>query len=215
MAAPPVVYPDSVVTERVQIRDLGLRPLPEVWAEMQTFTAQRGDATADEIWFVEHPPVFTLGMRASRGHVLAPGDIPVVQIDRGGQVTYHGPGQLVVYVLLDLRRLKLTPRKLVQALESAVIDTVADYGVAAAARRDAPGVYVDGRKLAAVGLRVKRHCSYHGLALNVAMELAPFLGINPCGYEGLEVTDLRTLCGVADLDRVRADLTPRLLARLC
>ena len=215
MAAPPVVHPDGVVTERVQIRDLGLRPLPEVWAEMQTFTAQRGDATADEIWFVEHPPVFTLGMRASRGHVLAPGDIPVVQIDRGGQVTYHGPGQLVVYVLLDLRRLKLTPRKLVQALESAVIDTVADYGVAAAARRDAPGVYVDGRKLAAVGLRVKRHCSYHGLAFNVAMDLAPFLGINPCGYEGLEVTDLRTLCGVADLDRVRADLTPRLLARLC
>ena len=215
MAAPPVVHPDGVVTERVQIRDLGLRPLPEVWAEMQTFTAQRGDATADEIWFVEHPPVFTLGMRANRGHLLAPGDIPVVQIDRGGQVTYHGPGQLVVYVLLDLRRLKLTPRKLVQALESAVIDTVADYGVAAAARRDAPGVYVDGRKLAAVGLRVKRHCSYHGLALNVAMELAPFLGINPCGYEGLEVTDLRTLCGVADLDRVRADLTPRLLARLC
>jgi lipoyl(octanoyl) transferase len=215
MTAPPVVHPDGVVTERVQIRDLGLRPLPEVWAEMQTFTAQRGDATADEIWFVEHPPVFTLGMRASRGHLLAPGDIPVVQIDRGGQVTYHGPGQLVVYVLLDLRRLGFTPRKLVQALESAVIDTVADYGVAAAARRDAPGVYVEGRKLAAVGLRVKRHCSYHGLAFNVAMDLAPFLGINPCGYEGLEVTDLRTLCSVADLDRVRADLTPRLLARLC
>jgi lipoyl(octanoyl) transferase len=121
----------------------------------------------------------------------------------------------VVYVLLDLRRLAFTPRKLVAALESAVIDTVADYGVAAVARRDAPGVYVDGRKLAAVGLRVKRHCSYHGLAFNVAMDLTPFLRINPCGYEGLEVTDLRTLGGVADLDRVRADLTPRLLARLC
>src|SRR5262245_49195349 len=114
-----------------------MRPLPEVWAEMQAFTAERGDATADEIWFVEHPPVFTLGMRASRDHVLAPGDIPVVQIDRGGQVTYHGPGQLVAYVLLDLRRLAFTPRKLVQALESAVIDTVADYGVTAVARRDA------------------------------------------------------------------------------
>ena len=198
-----------------KIRNFGLRPLPDVWAEMQAFTAERGDATADEIWFVEHPPVFTLGIRASRDHLLAPGDIPVVQIDRGGQVTYHGRGQLVVYVLLDLRRLAFTPRKLVAALESAVIDTVADYGVAAVARRDAPGVYVDGRKLAAVGLRVKRHCSYHGLAFNVAMDLTPFLGINPCGYEGLEVTDLRTLCGVADLDRVRADLTPRLLARLC
>jgi lipoyl(octanoyl) transferase len=203
------------VTSLARIRDLGMRPLPEVWAEMQTFTAERDDATADEIWFVEHPPVFTLGMRASREHLLAPGNIPAVQIDRGGQVTYHGPGQLVVYVLLDLRRLAFTPRKLVQALESAVIDTVAGYGVTAAARRDAPGVYVDGRKLAAVGLRVKRHCSYHGLAFNVAMDLEPFARINPCGYEGLEVTDLRSESGVADLGRVRADLTPRLLARLC
>jgi lipoyl(octanoyl) transferase len=197
-----------------RIRDLGFRALPEVWAEMQAFTAERTAATRDEIWFVEHPPVYTLGMRADRSHLLAPGKIPVVQIDRGGQVTYHGPGQLVAYVLLNLERRALTPRKLVQALESSVIDTVAGYGVTATARRDAPGVYVAGAKLAAVGLRVKRHCSYHGLAVNVAMDLTPYRGINPCGYEGLQVTDLRTLCGVDELERLRADLTPLLLARL-
>jgi lipoyl(octanoyl) transferase len=196
------------------VRDLGFRPLPGVWAEMQTFTAERTAHTADEVWFVEHPPVYTLGMRADRGHLLAPGDIPVVQIDRGGQVTYHGPGQLVAYVLLNLERRALTPRKLVQALENAVIDAVAEYGVVATARRDAPGVYVEGAKLAAVGLRVKRHCSYHGLAVNVAMDLSPYQGINPCGYEGMAVTDLRTLCGVAELARFRADFEPRLLARL-
>ena len=133
-----------------------------------------------------------------------PRDIPVVHIDRGGQVTYHGPGQLVTYVLLDLERLGFTPRKLVQALENAVIDTVADYGVQAVARRDAPGVYVDGAKIAAVGLRVKRRCSYHGLAVNVAMDLAPFAGINPCGYAGLPVTDLRTLAGIHSVARFRA-----------
>jgi lipoyl(octanoyl) transferase len=181
---------------------------------MQAFTAERTAATRDEVWFVEHPPVYTLGMRADRAHLLSPGAIPVVQIDRGGQVTYHGPGQLVAYVLLSLERLALTPRKLVQALESAVIDTVAAYGVAASARRDAPGVYVAGAKLAAVGLRVKRHCSYHGLAVNVAMDLEPFAGINPCGYANLPVTDLRTLCGVDSVAAFRRDFEPRLLARL-
>jgi lipoyl(octanoyl) transferase len=196
------------------VRDLGFRPLPDVWAEMQAFTEGRSAATGDEIWFVEHPPVYTLGMRADRTHLLRPGDIPVVQIDRGGQVTYHGPGQLMVYVLLNLDRRELTPRKLVQALENAVIDTVADYGVPAVARRDAPGVYVDGAKLAAVGLRVKRHCSYHGMAVNVAMDLAPFSGINPCGYANLPVTDLRTLVGHASVEQFRRDLEPRLLARL-
>ena len=196
------------------VRDLGARPLPGVWAKMQEFTAERGPDTRDEIWFVEHPPVYTLGMRASREHLLAPGDIPVVQIDRGGQVTYHGPGQLMVYVMVNLERRALTPRKLVQTLESAVIDTVESYGVAAVARRDAPGVYVDGAKLAAVGLRVKRHCSYHGMAVNVAMDLTPFAGINPCGYSNLPVTDLRALAGIESVARFRDDLTPRLLARL-
>lgn len=196
------------------VRDLGLRPLEDVWREMQAFTAARTTTTRDEIWFVEHPPVYTLGMRADPKHLLAPGDVPVVKIDRGGQVTYHGPGQVIAYVLLDLGRRALNPRQLVQALENAVIDTVADYGIEARARRDAPGVYVDSAKLAAIGLRVKRHCSYHGLALNVAMDLAPFAGINPCGYAGLKVTDLATLCGIDDLQRCRTDLTPRLLARL-
>jgi lipoyl(octanoyl) transferase len=196
------------------VRDLGCRDLTEVWRAMQAFTTERGPDTGDEIWFVEHPSVFTLGMRADPAHLVAPGNIPVVQIDRGGQVTYHGPGQLVAYVLIDLRRRGFNPRTLVQALEGAVIDAVADYGVAAVARRDAPGVYVDGRKLAAIGLRVRRHCSYHGIAVNVAMDLEPFARINPCGYADLEVTDLRTLCGVAELARFRADLLPRLQARL-
>jgi lipoyl(octanoyl) transferase len=196
------------------VRDLGFKPLPLVWAEMQAFTAERTAATPDEVWFVEHPPVYTLGLRADRTHLLAPGEIPVVQIDRGGNVTYHGPGQLVAYVLIDLPRRGFNARSLVQALESAVIDTVADYGISAIARRDAPGVYVDGAKLAAVGLRVKRHCSYHGLAVNVAMDLAPFAGINPCGYEGLAVTQVRDLGGPKDLAAFRAAFTPRLVARL-
>ncbi len=196
------------------VRALGLKPLPAVWAEMQAFTAQRTAATRDEIWFVEHPPIYTLGMRADRTHLIAPGNIPVVQIDRGGQVTYHGPGQLVVYVMLNLERRALTPRKLVQALESAVIETLLGFGVTANARRDAPGVYVEGAKIAAVGLRVKRHCSYHGLAVNVAMDLTPFSGINPCGYPQLPVTDLRTLAGIASIETFRAAFEPRLIARL-
>ncbi|HZL95946.1 MAG TPA: lipoyl(octanoyl) transferase LipB, partial [Vicinamibacterales bacterium] len=191
-----------------------LVPLTDVWEEMQALTAARTSATRDEVWFVEHPPVYTLGMRADRSHLIAPGDIPVVAIDRGGQVTYHGPGQLVAYVMLDLSRLGFSPRSLVQALERAVIETVADYGVVANARRDAPGVYVSGAKLAAVGLRVKRHCSYHGLAVNVAMDLAPFRGINPCGYEGLPVTQVRDVCAVDTLEGFRADFGPRLLANL-
>ncbi|HLF11174.1 MAG TPA: lipoyl(octanoyl) transferase LipB [Gammaproteobacteria bacterium] len=196
------------------IRDLGRRPMPDVWAQMQSFTMGRTADTADEIWFVEHPPVFTLGMRADRSHLLAPGDIPVVQIDRGGQVTYHGPGQLVVYVLLDLQRLELNVRSLVQTLELAVIETVAAYGVTAKGRRDAPGVYVDGKKLAAIGLRVRRNCSYHGLAVNVSMDLTPFKRIHPCGFEDLEVTQLAEVCDVDDPARFRADFEPRLLARL-
>lgn len=196
------------------VRDLGFAPLPDVWAKMQAFTNERTADTPDEIWFVEHPAVYTLGMRADRAHLLAPGDIPVVQIDRGGQVTYHGPGQLVVYVLLNLDRRGLTPRKLVQALENAVIDTVAGYGIEAVARRDAPGVYVHGAKLAAVGLRVRRHCSYHGMAINVAMDLAPYAGINPCGYANMPVTDMRTLKGAASIAEFRRDFEPKLLATL-
>jgi lipoyl(octanoyl) transferase len=195
-------------------RDLGLRPYAQVWADMQRFTDRRSAETSDEIWFVEHPCVFTLGLKADPAHILAAGDIPVIQTDRGGQVTYHGPGQLVVYTLLDLDRLALGVRALVRSLESAVIDTVAEYGVAARARRDAPGVYVDGRKLAALGTRVRRHCAYHGIAINVAMDLEPFSRINPCGYAALEVTQLSDLCAVSDLRRVARDLTPRLAEHL-
>ena len=153
---------------------------------MQQFTAERTAATPDEIWFLEHPPVFTLGVNASRAHLLAPGDIPVVQVDRGGQVTYHGPGQLVVYPLIDLKRAALGVRDFVTALERAVIELAAQSGVRAECRRDAPGVYVAGAKLASVGVRVRRQGSYHGLALNVALDLAPFGRINPCGYAGSE-----------------------------
>jgi len=198
----------------VVVRDLGMRAMPEVWAEMQRFTEERGAGTADQIWFVEHPPVFTLGLNADRAHLLDPGDIPVVQTDRGGQVTYHGPGQLVAYVLVELKRRGFNVRSLVQALESAVIDAAAGFGVEAYARRDAPGVYVGGRKLAAIGLRVRRGCSYHGLAVNVNMDLEPFARIHPCGFADLEVTQLKDLCGVDTPAQFRAAFEPRLLVKL-
>ncbi len=195
-------------------RDLGLQPLPAVWADMKRFTDERDAETPDEVWFVEHPPIFTLGLNADRSHLLTPGQIPVLQIDRGGQVTYHGPGQLVVYLLLDLKRLGIGLRGLVRALEAAVIDAVAGYGVEAYGRRDAPGVYVVGRKLAAVGLRIRRYCSYHGIAINVDMDLEPFQRINPCGFENLEVTQLSQLSTVHELAKLRRDLEPQLKLRL-
>ena len=188
MSALPAAEPRHAI-----LRWLGRVDYEPTWRAMQSFTDSRDAATPDEIWFLEHPPVFTLGMNGKPEHLLAPGDTPVVQIDRGGQVTFHGPGQLVVYPLLDLRRLDIGVRQLVVALENAVIDLVAQWNILAVGRRDAPGIYVDGRKLASIGLRIRRGCSYHGLALNVAMDLAPFGRINPCGFAGLEVTDLRTL----------------------
>src|SRR5687767_7343005 len=163
------------------VRNLGVVDYESTWREMQAFTASRTDDTRDEIWLLEHPPVFTQGLNGRREHVLAPGDIPVVQVDRGGQVTYHGPGQLVVYPLLNIKRYGLGVRDLVVLLENAVIALCAGYGVEAVGRRDAPGVYVDGRKIASIGLRIKRDCSYHGLALNVTNDLEPFARINPCG----------------------------------
>jgi lipoyl(octanoyl) transferase len=196
------------------IRHLGLAAYEPTWRAMQRFTDERTEETPDEIWMVEHPPVFTLGLNASREHLLMPGDIDIVQIDRGGQVTYHGPGQLVIYPLLNLRRLKLGVRDLVVALENAVIDYVAQRGVTAAGSRQAPGVYVDGAKLASIGLRIRRGASYHGMSLNVSMDLAPFERINVCGYQGLRVTRLNDL-GVADeVASVARDLTPHLLLRL-
>jgi lipoyl(octanoyl) transferase len=196
------------------IRRLGLAPYEPVWRDMQRFTSERDAATRDEIWFVEHPPVFTLGLNAKREHVLDPRDIPVIQTDRGGQVTYHGPGQLVIYPLLDLRRQMLGVRQLVVALEDAVIDAVAEFGIVAAGRRDAPGVYVEGAKLASIGLRIRRGASYHGIALNVCVDLEPFRRIDVCGYRGLAVTRLADLCGVSDVAAVADLLTPHLLRKL-
>jgi lipoyl(octanoyl) transferase len=192
------------------VRHLGLSQYEPTWRAMQAFTAGRGAATADEIWFLEHPPTFTLGMNASRAHLLAPGDIPVVQVDRGGQVTYHGPGQLVVYPLLDLNRLGFGVRDFVTALERAVIDLAAAFGIHAECRRNAPGVYVARSKLASVGVRVRRTGCYHGLAINVAMDLEPFSRINPCGYAGLEMTQLSALGGPRTVAECAAALEPHL-----
>lgn len=160
---------------------------------MTDFTNQRTPETIDQLWLVEHPPVFTQGQAGKAEHLLFPGDIPVVQSDRGGQVTYHGPGQLVAYPLLDLRRLKIGVRELVTLIEQTIVATLAYYGIESAAKRDAPGVYVNGDKIASLGLRVRRGCSFHGLALNVAMDLAPFQRINPCGYQGLAMTQMKDL----------------------
>ncbi len=196
------------------VRDLGIVDYEPSWRAMQRFTDERGPQTPDEIWLLEHPPVFTLGMNASRDHVLAPGDIPVVQIDRGGQVTYHGPGQLVVYPLVDLRRAGLGVRDIVTALERSVIDYAAELGIEAECRRNAPGVYVDGRKLASIGIRVRRGASYHGIALNVDIDLEPFHRINPCGYAGLEMTRLADLSRVDSVSVAAEALKPHLLSHL-
>jgi len=198
----------------VHVKWLGQVPYEPTWRAMQQFTDTRGEHTGDELWLLEHQPVFTLGMNGDRAHVLAAGDIPVVQIDRGGQVTYHGPGQLVVYPLIDVRRANLGVRELVTALERAVIDLAARYRIKAQCREKAPGVYVDGRKLASVGLRIRRGGSYHGLALNVNMDLEPFQRINPCGYAGLQMTQLAELGGPTDVAAVADEFAPLLLARL-
>jgi lipoyl(octanoyl) transferase len=197
-----------------RVKHLGRVDYVPTWKAMERFTLERSAETPDEIWFLQHPPVFTLGLAGKMEHVLDPGTIPVVHIDRGGQVTYHGPGQLVVYPLLDLRRLGLGVRALVDALEMSVVDTLAGYGISAHNRRDAPGVYVEARKICSIGIRVRRGSSYHGIAFNVDMDLEPFARINPCGYEGLEMTQLSALGGPQDLDRVARDLQPALLERL-
>jgi lipoyl(octanoyl) transferase len=198
----------------IDVKWLGRVAYEPTWRAMQALTDTRGPTTRDELWLLEHDPVFTLGMNADPTHVLNAGDIPVVQIDRGGQVTYHGPGQLVVYPLIDVRRAGIGVRGLVTALERAVIDLAAASGISAECRANAPGVYVDGRKLASVGLRVRRGGSYHGLALNVNMDLAPFLRINPCGYAGLEMTQLAALGGPDTVQAAGEAFAPLLLARL-
>jgi lipoyl(octanoyl) transferase len=193
------------------VRWLGQVDYEPTWRAMQSFTDTRDASTPDEIWCLEHPSVFTQGLNGKAEHVLVAGDIPVVNIDRGGQVTYHGPGQVVIYPLLNLKRLNLGVHALVVALEQAVISTVARWGVHASGSRQAPGVYVSGKKLASIGLRIRRGCSYHGLAVNVAMDLEPFTRINPCGYQGLQVTQLSELGGPSDTKRVADALSGELL----
>lgn len=192
------------------VRELGLQPYEQVWRDMRLFTDQRTDSTEDELWLLQHQPVYTLGKNGKTGHILNPGDIPVVNSDRGGQVTYHGPGQVIVYTLLDLNRMKIGVRELVTRIENSVIKLLEDYAINANARKDAPGVYVDGRKIAALGLRVRKGRSFHGLALNVDMDLEPFSRINPCGYQGLEVTQLSALTDSVDFSK----LERRLLSHL-
>jgi lipoyl(octanoyl) transferase len=193
---------------------LGRQDYVPLWREMQKFTDERDKSTPDEIWFCEHPPVFTLGLNASKEHLLAPGDIPVVQIDRGGQVTFHGPGQLMIYPLIDIRRANIGVRTLVTALEQSVVDLAAEHDVAAAARADAPGVYVEGNKLASVGLRIRRGSSFHGMALNVDVDLEPVTRINPCGYAELKMTDLHRLGIDLPLESTSKKLLPHLLRHL-
>lgn len=197
------------------VRELGVQAYEPVWHAMQDFTNQRTVDTADELWLVQHPPVFTQGQAGKAEHLLLPGDIPVVQVDRGGQVTYHGPGQLVAYPLVDVRRLGLGVRELVSRIEQSLIDLLAGYGVSAEARADAPGVYVNGAKIASLGLRIRRGCSFHGLALNVDMDLQPFQRINPCGYAGLAMTQLTDhVAGPLAMAEVSARLREQLVKHL-
>ncbi|KMV28735.1 lipoyl(octanoyl) transferase LipB [Photobacterium swingsii] len=196
------------------IRHLGRRDYEPTWQAMHAFTDERTPETTDEIWLVEHNPVFTQGQAGKAEHLLNTGDIPVVQSDRGGQVTYHGPGQLVAYILLDLRRNKLGVRDLVTHIENTVIQTLSHFGVTSNARPDAPGVYVNNQKVCSLGLRIRRGCSFHGLALNINMDLAPFLRINPCGYAGMEMTQLASLNGPSELTEVQPVLVEELVKLL-
>lgn len=192
------------------VRDLGVREYEPVWRAMQSFTDSRDDATPDEIWLVEHPPVFTQGQAGKPEHVLDAGDIPVIKVDRGGQVTYHGPGQLVAYPLFDLRRLGVGVRDYVHRIEQSVIDVLGDWNIVGQRRAGAPGIYVGDAKIMALGIRVRRGCTLHGLAFNIAMDLAPYGRINPCGFEGLRVTSMLDLGGPGSPDAVK----PALVAAL-
>jgi lipoyl(octanoyl) transferase len=204
---------DAALPAPALLRDLGRQPYEPVWRAMQCFTDTRGDDTPDELWLVEHDPVFTLGQAGKDEHVLLPGDIPVIHVDRGGQVTYHGPGQIVLYPLLDLRRLKVGVKEYVCRIEQAMIDTLADWNIHAERRDGAPGVYVNGAKIGALGIRVRHGCTFHGLAFNIAMDLEPFMRINPCGYAGLQVTSMLDLGGPSSLDAVKPVLVAH-VARL-
>ena len=200
--------------DKILVRHLGLQPYEPVSQAMHDFTDSRDDSTPDEIWLVEHLPVFTQGQAGKAEHLLMTGDIPVIQSDRGGQVTYHGPGQQVMYVLLNLKRRKLGVRELVTLLEQTVVNTLAEYGIDAHPRADAPGVYVGEMKICSLGLRIRKGCSFHGLALNINMDLAPFQRINPCGYAGMEMTHMRQWVETATPEHIRPVLLKQMLARL-
>lgn len=198
----------------VIIRELGHETYVPVWKRMQEFTDNRDDTTTDEIWLVEHDPVFTQGQAGKAEHLLFPGEIPVVQVDRGGQVTYHGPGQQVAYFMIDLRRMNMGPRDLVSGIENAIVDMLAMYGIEAYPRSDAPGVYSDDQKICSLGLRIRKGKSFHGLALNVNMDLEPFSRINPCGYQGMQMTQIVEKGGPDELERIKPDLIDQLCDKL-
>ncbi|EMO5716399.1 lipoyl(octanoyl) transferase LipB [Enterobacter cloacae complex sp. P12RS] len=200
--------------DKILVRHLGLQPYEPVSQAMHEFTDSRDDTTPDEIWLVEHLPVFTQGQAGKAEHLLMTGDIPVIQSDRGGQVTYHGPGQQVMYVLLNLKRRKLGVRELVTLLEQTVVNTLAEYGIDAHPRADAPGVYVGDMKICSLGLRIRKGCSFHGLALNINMDLTPFQRINPCGYAGMEMTQMRQWVDTATPENIRPVLLKNVLALL-
>ena len=205
LTAPMKTIPDKLI-----IRDLGTQDYEPIWQAMQTFTAERDETTPDELWCLEHPPIFTMGLNGKKEHLLNIKNIPVIDIDRGGQVTYHGPGQLVIYTLIDLKRLNLGVKDLVSAIEKSIIHLLKKYEINARGKENAPGVYVNNEKIAALGLRIKRNKSYHGLSLNIEMDLAPFQQINPCGYEGMAVTQIKDLKPEIDLSRVKNDLVSHL-----
>jgi len=203
------------ISSSLLLRQLGMRDYVPIWQAMQSFTQDRDDTTTDEVWLLQHPPVYTLGLNGKRKHILIKNDIPVIDVDRGGQVTYHGPGQLVAYTLIDLNRKQLGVRELVHAIEQAVIDLLTDFGIHTERRPNAPGVYVGGAKIAALGLRIKKNRSYHGLSLNIDMDLSPFAAINPCGYKDMPVTQLHDLLTQPpDIDSISQRLTEHLYRQL-
>jgi lipoyl(octanoyl) transferase len=210
----PAKTTDMSLTDQIIIRDVGTGHYESIWQAMQTFTDKRDDSVIDELWIVEHDPVFTQGQAGKEEHLLNTGDIPVVKVDRGGQVTYHGPGQLVVYLLINLKRRKMGVRDLVTLIENSIVDVLAKHDINAYAKKDAPGVYVDEKKVASLGLRVRRGCSFHGLALNIDMDLAPFLRINPCGYAGLEMVQTSQLGGPASITEIARPLCEDLANKL-
>jgi lipoyl(octanoyl) transferase len=214
MPASATLPANTATCTAARLRSLGLQDYEPVWKDMKSFTETRGKGTPDEFWLVEHPPVFTLGLNGKREHIHDAGNIPVIPVDRGGQVTYHGPGQVVIYLLLDIRQRGMGVRELVSRMEQAVIDLLQEYRIEAEARPDAPGVYVNDEKIAALGLRIKRGKTYHGISLNVDMDLSPFYQINPCGYPGLRVTQLKDLGIGIGLEQAQQALLSHLVANL-